>query len=39
MVVKTKCRPTRIKGKPGPKTVKVKSHDRSKPKPLPKKCK
>ena len=38
MATKTKCRPTRITGKPGPKTVRVKTHTRSKPKGLPK-CK
>lgn len=36
-MTKTKCRPERI-GKPGPKTVGVKTHRRSKPKPIRKKC-
>ena len=31
------CRPER-KEKPGPKTVKVSTHTRSTPKPIPKKC-
>jgi len=35
---RTRCRPTRVKGKPGPKTVPVKRHKRSKPQPLKKKC-
>jgi|SaaInlStandDraft_5_1057022.scaffolds.fasta_scaffold02223_11 hypothetical protein len=39
MVPKTKCRPTRTTAKPWPKTVKVKTHSRSTPKSLPKKCK
>ena len=30
----TKCRPTRVTKKPGRKTVPVKPHRRSKPKPL-----
>ncbi len=38
MATKTKCRPTRTTKKPGPKTVKVPAHTRSKPKSLPK-CK
>lgn len=32
-MAKTKCRPERV-GKPGPKTVPVKPHRRSKPKPI-----
>lgn len=38
-MAKTKCRPTRTTRKPGPKTVKVKTYTRSKPKPLGRKCK
>lgn len=34
----TKCRPTRVNGKPGPKTVTVKPHKRSTPQSLKKKC-
>ena len=33
------CRPARVGKKPGPKTVDVKPHKRSKPKPIRKKCK
>lgn len=33
-----KCRPVRTSPKPGPKTVRVRPHVRSVPKPLPKKC-
>jgi hypothetical protein len=33
----TKCRPVR-EGKTGPKTVPVKKHVRSKPKPIDRKC-
>ena len=33
-----KCRPVRDGKKPGPKTVPVKKHERSKPKALPRKC-
>ena len=36
-MAKTKCRPTRTTGKPGPKKVRVKSHTRSTPKKL-RKC-
>ncbi len=38
MADKVKCRPERVGKKPGPKTVKVESHERSKPKPITKKC-
>lgn len=38
MATKVKCRPTRVDKKPGRKTVEVKPHRRSAPKPLPK-CK
>lgn len=38
MAIKVTCRPVRTDKKPGPKTVKVKTYERSKPKPLPK-CK
>jgi len=38
MANKVKCRPVRGGKKPGPKTVPVRQHERSKPKPLPKKC-
>lgn len=38
MPPKIKCKSTRTTKKPGPKTVKVTPHTRSKPKPLPK-CK
>jgi len=38
MASKTKCRPVRTSPKPGPKTVRVKTHIRSKPKPTGKKC-
>lgn len=38
IMAKTKCRPTRTKGKTGPKNVKVKPHTRSTPKKLGK-CK
>ena len=37
-MAKVKCRPVRTVKKPGPKTVHVKSHPRSKPKPISKKC-
>jgi hypothetical protein len=37
-MAKVVCRPTRDSKKPGPKTVPVKRHVRSKPKPLGKKC-
>lgn len=37
-MAKTKCRPIRTKNKPGPKTVSVKSHRRSKPSKLNKSC-
>jgi hypothetical protein len=33
-MAKTKCYPKRTTPKPGPKTVRVKPHVRSKPKPL-----
>jgi len=36
-MAKTKCRPTRVNGKPGPKKVSVKPYRRSTPSPL-KKC-
>lgn len=36
-MAKIKCRPVRT-GKPGPKTVRVKTHKRSSPKPIRKKC-
>ena len=35
---KVVCRPTRTTTKPGPKTVRVDSHTRSKPKPIRKSC-
>jgi hypothetical protein len=38
MADKVKCRPERVGKKPGPKPVKVESHTRSKPKPIPRKC-
>jgi len=38
IMTKTKCRPTRTKSKPGPKSVSVKTHKRSTPKKL-RKCK
>ena len=38
MAAKVKCAPKRAGKKPGPKNVPVKSHKRSKPKPIPKKC-
>ena len=38
MTTKVKCRPVRVVGKPGPKTVTVPAHKRSVPKTLPK-CK
>ncbi len=38
MAKKTKCYPKRTSPKPGPKTVKVKPHQRSKPKDSGKKC-
>lgn len=38
MATKVKCRPQRLDAKPGPKTVVVKPHKRSKPAALPK-CK
>lgn len=37
-MAKVKCRPERTEKKPGPKTVVVETHKRSKPKPLPQKC-
>lgn len=37
-MAKTKCYPKRTKAKPGPKTVGVKGHKRSKPKPTGRKC-
>lgn len=37
-MAKDKCRPVRDSKKPGPKTVEVKKHQRSKPKPIPGKC-
>lgn len=37
-MAKTKCAPRRVGKKPGPKTVSVKPHKRSTPKPLRKKC-
>ena len=37
-MAKVVCRPTRTAKKPGRKTVPVKRHTRSTPKPLPKKC-
>lgn len=37
-MAKTKCYPKRTGKKPGPKPVRVKSHPRSKPKPIKKKC-
>lgn len=37
-MAKTKCRPTRTTKKPGPKTVTVTKHKRSKPSPLKRKC-
>lgn len=33
-----KCRPERTQKKPGKKTVSVKPHERSKPKPIHKSC-
>ncbi len=36
---KIKCVPKRLTKKPGPKTVAVKRHKRTKPKPTNKKCK
>ena len=38
MATKAKCRPQRKDKKPGPKTVSVDKHKRSKPKPMNKKC-
>lgn len=37
-MAKTKCVPKRVGAKPGPKTVTVKTHVRSKPKPIGRKC-
>jgi len=36
---RVECRPVRIGGKPGPKTVWVRAHIRSTPTELPKTCK
>lgn len=38
-MAKVKCVPKRTSPKPGPKTIPVKPHKRSKPKPVPGKCK
>jgi len=38
MATKVKCRPVRVGKKPGPKTVSVPAHKRSKPKPIGRKC-
>jgi len=37
-MAKFTCRPVRTGGKPGPKTVRVKPHVRSTPKPIRKPC-
>lgn len=37
-MAKVRCRPVREEAKPGPKTVVVKTHKRSKPKAMPQKC-